>query len=62
MFREIRTSERITDRDRRIKEERQRELDNIRRIAGRHYSEQEVNEAKQFVINLFNKTREESEV
>lgn len=51
-FREIRTSERISEEDRR-REMRQRELENIRRIAGREYSEQERNEAKQFVDSLF---------
>lgn len=55
MFREIRTRERMTESDRRKMEEerRKRELENIQRIAGRHYTQAEIEESKAFIYSLF---------
>lgn len=55
MFREIKTSERMTEQDRRMKEEleRQRKREDIQRIAGRHYSDEENQKTKDFWNNLF---------
>lgn len=59
MFREIRTRERITEEDRKRKK-REEELEMIRRVAGKHYSDAEVQAAKSFVDNLFMSANEET--
>lgn len=55
MFREIRSCEKITERDRRRMEEerRKKELENIQRVAGRHYTQAEFEESKAFINGLF---------
>lgn len=59
MFREIRKREKVTEEDRKRKE-REEELEMIRRVAGKHYSDAEVQAAKSFVDNLFMSANEET--
>jgi hypothetical protein len=57
MFREIRTRERMSEEDRRREEElrRMQERENLQRIAGRHYTQTEVEEANAFWNDLFSR-------
>lgn len=57
MFREIRTRERMSEEDRRREEglRRMQERENLQRIAGRHYTQAELEEAKAFLNNLFSR-------
>lgn len=59
MFREIRKREKVTEEDRKRKE-REEELEMIRRVSGKHYSDAEVQAAKSFVDNLFMSSNEET--
>lgn len=61
MFREFREVERNIERERREKEERERREQLNRLTGGRHYTAEEVEEAKAFVNSLFaNMTNEEN--